>query len=64
MKREDFLGCSDASIACTGSERLTICLARYIKKGTMDIAMWCLNMWPIMISGFSTDFFWLGRFLQ
>jgi hypothetical protein len=57
MKRGDFLKFWEASIACTSRGRIFNLLGKVYTKGTMDIAIWCMNLWTIMISGFGTHFF-------
>jgi hypothetical protein len=40
MKREDFMGCSKASIGYTGHRRIIHLFGKFSTKGIMDMAMW------------------------
>jgi hypothetical protein len=63
LKLEDFLECLKSLIACTGCRRIAYLLSKVYTKGTIDIVIWCLKLWLILISRFGTHF-WYGEFTQ
>jgi hypothetical protein len=52
MKREDFLGCSVASIACIGNGRNARLLGMVCTKFTKEVVVWYWRLWLIRICGF------------